>query len=347
MPTKTADELRLVARRIAEAVGTPRDSATVLANHLAASHLAGHDSHGIQHLPEYVEAVRAGEIVPDARPEVVSEASSTALVRGNWGWGHVTANFATHLGIKKAQQSEIALVSAVEVNHIGRLGDFVEQAAAQGITMMLVSGGEGEEKATAAPYGGREAVMAPNPIAIGCPVMDGPPMVIDFATTAVAAGKIALAKARGQDAAPGCIIDREGNPSTNPNDYSNGGALLPFGKHKGFGLMVAVEALGRILSGVDAYSDTGHGGVYYRHSGMSLIAINSGVFSSASEFAERTAQLARRIRAVPPAHGFAEVQVPGDFEHRARARRSKEGIEIPESTWRKVVATAASLGLEL
>src|SRR6266851_4356607 len=127
MLTRSAAELQRIVQRIVEAGGTPTDSASVVARLLVGSHLAGHDSHGIQHLPRYIEEVRAGEIVAAARPEVMRESPSTALVRGNWAWGHVTADFATRLGIRKAREGGVALVSAVEVNHIGRLGEYVEQ----------------------------------------------------------------------------------------------------------------------------------------------------------------------------------------------------------------------------
>src|SRR5205807_8293500 len=167
---------------------------------------------------------------------------------------------------------------------------------------------------TAAPYGGRKALLAPNPIAIGFPVAEQSPLIVDFATTRVAGGKIALAKAKGESIPLGWIIDSAGEPSTHPDDYYNGGALLPFGEHKGFGIMVAIEILGRILSGADAFSDTLHGGTYFRHVGITLIAIDSGVFTTASDFAQRTAELATRGRAVPPAAGFDRVMMPGDFE---------------------------------
>ena len=319
----------------------------MVADLLVRSHLAGHDSHGIQHLPRYIEEVRAGEIVPDARPELISETAGATLVRGNWAWGHVTAQFVTGLGIEKAREAKIALVSAVEVNHIGRLGDYVEQAAREGIVTILVSGGHAQEKAVAVPYGGRKTVLAPNPIGIGFPTAEDGPVVVDFATTQVAGGKVALAQAKGKQLPPGCIIDKDGQPSTDPNDYSNGGALLPFGAHKGFGIMVATEILGRVLAGADAYADTDRGGRHFRHAGISLIAIDSTVFSSSREFAQRTTELVTRIRAVPPAPEFVEVLAPGDFEERARTRRKREGIQIPESTWSEVVETAKSLGLEI
>jgi uncharacterized oxidoreductase len=347
MLIKTADELRGIVQRIALALGTPADSAAAVANHLVGAHLAGHDSHGIQNLPRYVAEVRAGGINPEARPCVVSEQAASALVRGNWGWGFVTANLATRVAIGMARQHKIALVSAVEVNHMGRVGDYVEQAAAEGIILIMVASGMAEHRPAAATYGGREAVLATNPIAMGFPVMDGPPVVLDYATTMVAAGKVAAARAKGDDLPSGCLIDRRGKPSTSPHDWYNGGVLLPFGAHKGSAMMVAVEILGRILSGADAYAATAPSGTDYPHKGVSAIAIDSGVFGSASHFAASTATLVRRIEAAMPATGFAEVLAPGGPEHRARASRLKEGIPIPESTWREVAATVESLGLTL
>ena len=347
MPTKTADDLRRAVERISQAVGTPPETAAVLADILVGSHLAGHDSHGIQHLPHYIKEVQAGEIVPTANPEIIEQTASAALVTGNWGWGHLTAAFVTRIGIKRARENRVALVSAVEVNHIGRLGEYVERAAVEGVVAIMVAGCFSEETQSAAPYGGSKALLLPNPIAMGFPTRDNHPVVLDFATTKVAGGKVMLAKAKGEQIPSGCLIDKEGNPSTNPDDFFKGGALLPFGEHKGFGIMVAAEILGRILSGADAYSDTHHGGVGFRHSGVTLIAVDSGSFSSSGQFAERTTELVSRIQAVPPAAGFTEVMAPGDFEHRARTSRLKQGIQIPDSTWAEVVQTAESLGVSV
>ena len=113
----------------------------------------------------------------------------------------------------------------------------------------------------------------------------------------------------------GYLIDENGNPTTDPAAFKGGGSLLPFGEHKGFGVMVAVEILGRILSGADDYSDTPHGGVFFRHVGITMIVLDSGLFGSADSFATRGAELANRIRSIPPAPGFEKVLVAGDYEH--------------------------------
>jgi LDH2 family malate/lactate/ureidoglycolate dehydrogenase len=247
-----------------------------------------------------------------------------------------------------ALEHGIALVSAVEVNHIGRLGHYSERAAERGVISLMVSGGHGYDQPVAAPFGGAGRVLAPNPFAMGFPSADPDPVLIDFATTQVAGGKVALAKAEGHAIPLGWIVDSDGNPSTNPHDftYEGAGALLPFGEHKGFGIMVVAELLGRILSGADAYSDTPHGGVFFRHVGITIIAIDASLFSTLPAFATRAAELSGRIRAIRPAPGFSEVQTPGDYEARARRRRSIDGLSIPDSTWSEIERAAAALGIE-
>ncbi len=347
MITKTSEELHRIHQDVLKAVGTPDDIATVVADILVGAHLAGHDSHGIQHLSHYAQEAEKGDIVPAARPEIVSEKGSLVFVRGNWGWGHFTAHFLTDVAIKKAKELGVVLAAAVETNHIGRLGHYAEMAAAEDVVLMVFNGGFSAKFPTAAPHGGRKAVLAPNPIAMGFPTSEGPPVVLDFATTRVAGGKIMLAAAKGVDAPPGCIIDKDGNPTTDPNVWpKGGGSLLPFGEHKGFGIMVALEILSRILVGSENYAETEHGGPHMKTTGLTMVAIDSGVFSSKDEFATRTSDLVQRIQAVPPAAGVDQVMAPGDFEHRERTRRLKEGIQIPESTWEDVVTAAGALGVK-
>ena len=285
--------------------------------------------------------------MPDAVPEIVSEVAGAVLIKGNWAWGQITTDYMTKLGIEKASTHKVALISGVQVTHIGRLGHYVEQASRAGIMIWLMTGGQGVDAPLAAPHGGRKALFAPNPMALGFPTAEEHPFVWDIATTRVAGGKIQLAHSKGQELPAGWIIDKDGNPSTDPDDYYDGGALLPFGEHKGFGLMVASEILGRILTGSEDYVEDRGGGVHHAKQGAALIAVDAGVFTSAEQFSSRTTDLMNSIRAVPPRTGFSEVLAPGDFEHASRKKRQTEGIQIPESTWDEIVETAESLGLKI
>lgn len=346
--TKTSSELLRVHKDVLTALGTPDDIAAVVANILVGAHLAGHDSHGIQQLPGYVQAVREGHLLPAARPGIVSEQGSVVFARGNWGWGHLTAHFLTDLAVKKAKEQGVALAGAVEVNHIGRLGHYAEMAAAKKVVLMVFNGGFSGNNPAAVPYGGRKALLAPNPIAMGFPTSEEAPVVLDFSSTRVAGGKVMLAAAKGMKVPPGCVIDRNGNPTTDANAWpQGGGSLLPFGEHKGSGIMVALEILSRILTGSENYADTKHGGPHWRTAGLTMVAVDSGVFSKTAEFTTRTSDLVRRIRAVPPAVGFKQVIAPGDFENCERTRRSEKGIQIPKSTWEEVVHVANTLAVKV
>ena len=183
--------------------------------------------------------------------------------------------------------------------------------------------------------------MGTNPIAFSIPNPAGPPVTLDFATSAIAAGKIKAAKAKHEPLPPNAILDKHGVPSTDPQDFFDGGFLLPFGGHKGYALAIIAELLSGPLAGADAFP-----GVTSR-SGIFLFALDAAVFRPAADYEKAMAKTIGRIKAVPPAPGFAEVLLPGEPEARARAAREREGIPIPEDTWQAVVGVGADLGVDV
>lgn len=345
MITKTSAECHELARRILLAAGADERNANGVAEHLVSANLSGVDTHGIWHLPGYVTAIKDGEIVPTAWPAVLRETLTSALVTGNWTFGQVAAKYAMEVAIEKAQDQNMALAALVQAHHIGRLGYYVEMAAAQGMISMVWAGGFSEELPGAVPYGGRVKVLHTNPVAIGFPAGEEPPMMSDFATTAISGVKVVNAQRKHEQLSPGCIVDKEGNPSTDPNDFFSGGAHLPFGGHKGYGLMMAAEFLGRIFSGADAFAEANRGGPIMRHQGLTMIVFKADLFQTFVEYAKRADEMERRVRAVPPALGFKEVRVPGDLVARMRAIRQREGIPIAEDVWQSLTDLAQSLGL--
>src|SRR5439155_15730139 len=194
-----------------------------------------------------------------------------------------------------------------------------------GLVAFVSAGGFGGRGGRAAPFGGREGLLGTNPLSFGFPNADGLAMLVDFATTAVAAGKIQVARAKGTPLPPGSILDRDGNPSTDAEDFYRGGVMLPFGGHKGYALAMVVELLGRVMTGADDFAEGERGGAVYGHSGALVIAIDPGVFRDRESFAQGVDQTLARVRAVPPAPGFEEVMVPGDPERQTRQQREREG----------------------
>jgi LDH2 family malate/lactate/ureidoglycolate dehydrogenase len=180
---------------------------------------------------------------------------------------------------------------------------------------------------------------------MGFPAGQEPTMMFDYATTALSGVKVVNAQRRGQQVPPGCIVDKDGNPTTDPNDFFNGGAYVAFGGYKGYALMMAAEFLGRIFVGSDDFVEAGRAGPTLRHQGVTMIVLKADLFVPFAEYAEWADEMERRVRAVPPAPGFEEVLVPGDPEVRTREARQRDGIPIADDVWKSITELAASLGL--
>lgn len=330
--------------RIFRALGAPEGTADVVASALVDANLAGHDSHGVLRIPSYVSMVRRGIVRPAAQPRVVTARKATALISGEWGFGQVTGIAAIDEAVTRAREFGVAAVGVVRCTHLGRLGAYVERAAAADCAGMVWVGGLGGPTG-AVPYGGSRPAMGTNPVAAGFPVEEDSPVVLDFATTAVAAGKVMLAQAAGKEVPPGSIVDSQGRPTTDPGELFKGGALLPFGGHKGYALAVIAELFGQALTGADQIGDAGSGADGFRHAGALFCAVHTGAFRPAEEARRVARDTVNRLRAIPPAAGFERVLTPGEPEARARRERAPIGIALPEETWRAVVAAAGSVGL--
>ncbi len=319
------------------AVGAPADMARLVVESLVTSNLVGHDSHGIMRLLNYVPAVRAQEVDPVARPEVASKRQATAVVDGHRGWGQVAAQLATEVVRDLATEYGVGTVAIRHCTHIGRLGEYAESLARAGKFGIVL----GNTRATVAPLGGRAARLGTNPLAWAAPAANGGhPIVLDFATSGVAEGKVRLALARGETLAPGLIQDADGYPSTTPADLYAGGTLLPFGGHKGYALSVMIEIMAGALSGAAQSClpefDGSHGTV--------LLAVNIGDFQPLDQFAEQVEQFAASVRETPLAPGFEGVMLPGEPEAMARRQRLESGIPVPEKTRQELNQIAQELG---
>jgi LDH2 family malate/lactate/ureidoglycolate dehydrogenase len=334
-------ELKAIAFDILTRAGASNANADCVAAHLVNANLAGVDTHGVWQLPGYVAAIHRGELLPRETPGSLLDQAAASLVTGNWGFGQVAALEAAEQVIRKAEACGIAVAGIVQSHHIGRLGEYAERIARHGLISMIWASGLGEEKADVVPYGGSTPIFGTNPLGIGLPVPRQPPVVVDFATSATSGVKIIEAIRKGTVLPPGMIVDKTGAPTTDPQQVRAGGGQLPFGGHKGYSLMFAVEVLGRILVGADEYVKPPMGGVPFSHQGVTMIALKADLFQPLESYLESMTELRERVRAVPPAPGFTDVVVPGDPEMRARAARKRDGISIPDDVWQNLLALAA------
>jgi LDH2 family malate/lactate/ureidoglycolate dehydrogenase len=333
-----SSELVLLSRSILEAVGTPEDLASVVAASLVDANLAGHDSHGVIRLNSYVANVRSGQVQPAARAQVQSLGGACARVDGGWGWGQPAAHVAIDAAASLARANGVGLVAIGHCNHIGRLGEYVEKLGRAGLMGLMTC----NARAAVAPYGGYTRLLGTNPIAWGTPRDLGePPLVVDFATAAIAEGKLRVAHAAGSRAPRGAVVDKAGHPSEETAAFYDGGALTTFGGHKGFGLSVMAELMGGVLSGTGASSSPG----YDNGNGTLVMAIEVGRFLPAGDFSRQVAEFAGLMHAAPKAPGFDEILLPGEPEWRARRQRSEEGIPVPAAIHRAIVDLATELGV--
>jgi len=340
MPQCTAEELRSLGRRLLEGAGVPAATAARVSDSLVESNLMGHDSHGIIRLLEYLDSIAKGRIDPHAEVELVKETPTTALLDAHWAFGQVAAARAMAIAIEKARARQVAVVGMAHSSHIGRLGEYALMAAEQGLigaVMCNASRGGG-----VAPYGGMQRMLGTNPLACAAPTGGAWPFLMDFATTTCAEGKIRVARARGVRLPPGCILDREGRPSTNPEDFYAGGVLLPMGGHKGYGLGLLMDLLGGAL--------TGHGCTclpeYVSGNGVLMMAIDIEAFSPLAQFEDTAGRLFAAVKASRTAPGVEEILIPGEPEFRTKEKRLREGIPVPESTWQELARAAERLGLQ-
>jgi LDH2 family malate/lactate/ureidoglycolate dehydrogenase len=335
LPVVSADELRTMLIAVYERRGVPADEAAAVADHQVEANLIGHDSHGAIRTVDYVRRIEKGDIVPGAPFEVEQETATTAVINGNWGFGFVQTARAMRLAIDKARTHGVAAVTIRYQSHMGRLGAYAEMAAAEGM-ISLITADSGRGPKSVVPYGGAKARLGTNPICFSVPT-GGAPLVLDIATSAVAGGKVAVARNEGVAIEPGLLVDADGRPSTDPNAYFAGGALLPLGgsqAHKGYGLSVIVEVLCGLLTGL------GYGvAADARHNDGNFIAVfDVARFRDPSEFAADVDAFVDFLKDTPPAPGHTEVLVPGEIEARTAEIRRAQGVTIDETTWQQLMA---------
>lgn len=345
MPTFSGDQLGSIARRILEAAGASADEASVVAHELRAANLVGHDSHGVMRLNQYVGYMNQGIIRPGGVPQTISEGPAFLVIDGNFNFGQVIASRALELGIEKARIAGTATVMVRNCNHVGRLGSYTRQAALGNLAAMMVVNGPGA--GGVAPFGGLDRKLGTNPITIAVPWGDDA-MVLDMTTSTTAEGKVRVAFQKGVPVPEGQLIDHDGRPTTDPATYyaDPPGAILPLGGSLGFkgaGLSMMVDVFGGILSGFGVCrSDLPPG-----TNGVWLYLVDIEQFIAIDEFQAQVERYVAHLKSSRLMPDVEEILMPGEIEQRRLAVRTKEGVEVPDETWRQISELAESLDVTL
>ncbi|MCC6454005.1 MAG: Ldh family oxidoreductase [Caldilineaceae bacterium] len=340
MPLLQPSTLIDLATRIFAAAGAPDDIAKLVATSLVGSDLVGHDSHGSVRVRQYLDAIRRGDLNPAARPQIVHEQGAAVTVDAQRGFGQVAAHFTINEGIRRAKTHGIAAAGLIHSGHVGRLGEWVELAAEHQTLALAFCNGGGPTGAVA-PFGGAERLLGTNPLAAALPVGDESPIILDFATSAVAEGKVRVARNRGKSIPEGWILNNAGLPSTNPADLYDGGMLLPAATHKGYALSVLVEFMAGLLTGGGTPVLPG----YTPGNGVLFIVLDIAAFRPPAAYDKESQAVAQRVKATKPAPGFDRVLLPGEPERSMAATRSAEGIQIDDATWKLLTEDAAALNV--
>lgn len=319
--------LRVFARTTLTGAGTSEADAELVARSLVDADRAGIFSHGLLRLPLYLRTIEADGIDVTARPRVVRERAAVTVLDADSAFGQVAMQRAVEIAAAAAATHGMAAVAVQGSTHFGAGRFWVEQLAAQGLAGILTS----TTGPVAAPFGGARPILGTNPLTLGLPSAGPSPLIADLATTAGAYGKIVAAGHEGRSIPEGWAVDAYGVPTTDPGAALDGGALLPFGGHKGSGISVLIEGLSAALSAaafafhtVDIWQDPSS----RMNTGHLLLALDTSAFGDPEQIGRKVDQLQQEIRRSNPS---AAIVAPGDLEH-AKLQESARSVELSAST---------------
>jgi uncharacterized oxidoreductase len=340
VPTLAAARLEDLTTRIFAALGAPEADARWVATLLVRANLRGHDSHGVIRVPQYVGAVREGQINPRPKMTVLQETSTTAVVDGDLAFGQVVARRATEVALERAARHGLAAVGVRRAYHVGRLADYVELAAERGFVGLMWT--NAASAASVVPHGGIGRRLSTNPLAAAVPGPNGEiALSIDMATSVVAEGKVRVKRNRKEPLPAGWAIDAAGRPVTDSGAFYGPprAGLLPMAGHKGTALGLVVEVMGGILSGAGAIGLQPGPGV----NGCLILLVEIERFLPLAEFTRQVQDLVTFVKSAEPAAAGVEVMVPGEPEARTERERRAHGIPVEDETWRQIEVIAAEL----
>jgi hydroxycarboxylate dehydrogenase B len=348
-PTMVAhDRLREVSTRVLVAAGAAEADARIVVDHLVDANLAGHDSHGIGMLPQYVRAIRKGLLDPRAHARVEDRGGPILAVDGGRGFGQLVGREGIAAGMARAASVGLAAVALRNAFHVGRIGSYAEQAARGGLVSVHFVNVVGHAPLVA-PFRGSDRRFMTNPFCTGIPGPGGEPAVLlDFATSRVALGKVREARARGDQLPDGCLIDAKGRAANDPGALLDApqGALLPFGEHKGSGLALVCELLGGALTGGGILSKVPFEEGLIGNNMLSIL-LDPAKFPGGATLAADVGASVAHVKASPPADPALPVLVAGEPERANRAARIAKGIPVARGTWDDLVAEGKNVGVEV
>jgi L-2-hydroxycarboxylate dehydrogenase (NAD+) len=329
-----------------ERLGLPPGDAAIVADLMTEAELQGSDGHGVIRLVPYARRIRAGgvNVKPDIR--VIKEKAAMALLDGDNGMGHLVMKKAAGIAIAKAKQCGIAWVGARLSNHAGPASLYARMCLAHDMVGMYFAVGNANHLP---PWGGLDMLLSTNPIAVAVPAGEEPPVVLDMATTVAAYGKVKAKAQRGEQMPEGWMIDRKGQPLTDPKRAEEG-FLMPIGGYKGYGLAMIVGLLSGTLNGAAMGSeviDFNKDASSVTNTGQAIVAIDPDAFGDVDEFKARVDKLVRELRASERMPGVDRIWMPGEQSHARRLVNERDGLALPPALRQQLDQFAREMSIPL
>jgi L-2-hydroxycarboxylate dehydrogenase (NAD+) len=325
-------------------LGLPKSDAAVVGRLMAEAELQGSDGHGVIRLLPYARRIRAGGINLTPNIKVVQERPGMALLDGDNGMGHLVMQRAAEMAIEKAQLCGIGWVGSRFSNHAGPASLYARMALAHDMIGLYFAVGNANHLP---PWGGLDMLLSTNPIAVAVPAGDEPPVVLDMATTVAAYGKVKAKAQRGEPMPVGWMIDRFGQPLTDPKRAEEG-FLMPIGGYKGYGLALIVGLLAGTLNGAAMGKDVidfNHDDTTTTNTGQAVMAIDLSAFGDVSDFKARVDRLVRDLRSSERMPGVERIWLPGEQSHERRAANERDGIPVPSALLKQLDAFAHEMDI--
>jgi uncharacterized oxidoreductase len=350
--TIASDKLQQAVTDIFSRAGSSPAESQRIAQYLVGANLAGHDSHGVARVIRYVQLMREDQVVSDQQVEVLVDTPVIAVVDGKYGFGQTVAPQAVQIGIDKCKRMGLSAVGLRNAGHVGRVGDWADMAAQAGLISIHFVNAAGS--ILVAPFGSTDRRFSTAPYCVGVPIPGRDPLVLDFATAFVAEGKVFVASQGGKPIPSDALIGPDGKHSddarllygdyitTGKRDIASGkGAIRAFGDHKGSGLALICEVLGGALSGTGCTTPGRR-----IANGMFSLYIDPAQVDPEGMFSDDVLRFIDFVKQAKPAPPATETMVPGEPELRSRAQRLREGVPLPEETWRSLLEAAKLAGLD-
>jgi LDH2 family malate/lactate/ureidoglycolate dehydrogenase len=339
-----AQARRFVANAM-EKLGLPPADAATVAELMTEAEAQGSDGHGLIRMAPYARRIRAGGLNLKPNIRVVKEKAAMALLDGDNGMGHLVMRKAAQIAVEKARNCGVAWVGARLSNHAGPASLYARMALPHDMVGVYYAVGNANHLP---PWGGLDMLLSTNPIAVAVPAGEEAPIVLDMATTVAAYGKVKAKAQRGEQMPVGWMIDRQGNPLTDPK-RSEEGFLMPIGGYKGYGLALVVGILAGTLNAAAMGSETidfNKDDTSVTNTGQAILVIDPDAFGEVAEFKARVDKLVREMRGAQRMPNVDRIWLPGEQSHARRIENHRDGLALSPALQAQLNTVAKDLGIK-